>query len=140
MAKMVSVRDMQKAMNHMGMGTPAIDGTWGPETQASFGDWIHFHMNDVEYEMIPGASRREMQLSPDILVDTIREAARAYDNAAWRPSAAAAASPTSTASSATPAVRITQPFFRLNNVWLWLITGVGIGSLGYYGYKKRWFR
>lgn len=136
MAKLISVRDIQKGVVQMGMGDIPIDGSWGPITQAAFGDFIHFHLNDIEYEMIPAANRREMQISPDIIVDTLRAAAREHDNRTF------AQTPTRAAPSA-PAVAASPPsrsFFRANNPWLWALVGVAAGGLGYYGYKKRWFR
>lgn len=136
MAKLISVRDIQKGVTQMGMSRDPIDGVWGPLTQAAFADFIHFHLNDISYEMIPAANRREMQISPDIIVDTLRAAAREYDNRTFAQDAPAAPSSTPAPVVAQPS----RPFFRANNPWLWALVGVAAGSLGYYGYKKRWFR
>ena len=138
------VRTLQKALAHLHgqnsrVSSPgAIDGVWGPRTQASFESWEATLTGDVGTIEGVSSDDRRVRLSA-ALASQVERAAAAYDRAhAVTPGSAGqqradlpARVPTQSA-----LVRAAQ-----SNWWVWALVGAGViglaASLWWYFKKKR---
>lgn len=138
----IPVSTLQQGLIHFGFDPGPVDNSFGPLTRAALNSWIDTLPPVPGHPVLadnPITGSRSIGVAEPLAV-MLEEAAQAY-----RARTPARTRSTSGGGSSTAVVTTGAgaPFWRRDNIWMWLLlaTAAGGASAGmyWYGRKRRWF-
>ena len=139
----VEGRAYQAALKSYGFDPGALDGVIGPSTLHAtemFDEWVEFSEGGElwgDYAIVPAVDNRSVDITPDLAARRFQTRGTAYlaehpEEVVFPRTRSTSVTPRSTGTDVAPRppAPLALPFFRSNNLWLWLFAGLGFLSLG----------